>query len=69
MAAGNSDWKNAKTIYEFSAKDIDENDVKLERYRGKVLLIVNVACKCGKFCILFHIVASFSTTMTMHFCG
>lgn len=26
-------WKDAKTIYEFSAKDIDGNDVSLEKYR------------------------------------
>jgi glutathione peroxidase len=35
------------SIYAFSAKDIDGNDVPLERYRGKTLLIVNVASKCG----------------------
>jgi len=35
------------SIYAFSAKDLDGNDVPLERYRGKTLLIVNVASKCG----------------------
>ncbi|BFY99602.1 hypothetical protein BsWGS_02642 [Bradybaena similaris] len=40
-------WKDAKTIYEFNALDIDGNDVSLEKYRGKVCIIVNVACKCG----------------------
>jgi glutathione peroxidase len=35
------------SIYAFTAKDIDGNDVPLERYRGKTLLIVNVASKCG----------------------
>ncbi len=35
------------SIYAFSARDIDGNDVPLERYRGKTLLIVNVASRCG----------------------
>jgi glutathione peroxidase len=41
------DWKNAQTIYEFTVKDLDNNDVKLDKYRGKVLIVVNVASKCG----------------------
>lgn len=39
------DWKNAKSIYEFSAKDIDGNETSLEKYRGYVCIIVNVASK------------------------
>ena len=39
------DWKNASTIYDFSAKDIDGNMVSLDKYRGHVCIIVNVACK------------------------
>lgn len=35
------------SIYAFSARDIDGNDVPLERYRGRLLLIVNVASRCG----------------------
>lgn len=27
------DWQSAKSIYEFSAKDIDGNEVSLEKYR------------------------------------
>lgn len=27
------DWQTAKSIYEFSAKDIDGNEVSLEKYR------------------------------------
>jgi glutathione peroxidase len=35
------------SIYDFRVADIDGNDVNLADYRGKVLLIVNVASKCG----------------------
>ncbi len=39
--------KAAKDIYSFNVKDIKGNDVSLADYKGKVLLIVNVASKCG----------------------
>jgi glutathione peroxidase len=32
---------------DFTVKDIDEKDVSLSDYKGKVVLIVNVASKCG----------------------
>ncbi|CAN0137827.1 unnamed protein product [Lampetra fluviatilis] len=35
-------WKDAKSMYEFSAKDIDGNEVSLEKY------------KCGLFKNIFH---------------
>ena len=35
------------TAYDFSAVDIDGHDQTLSDYTGKVLLIVNVASKCG----------------------
>ena len=35
------------SIYNFEVKDIDGKEVSLEKYKGKVLLIVNVASKCG----------------------
>jgi glutathione peroxidase-family protein len=38
-------WKHARSIYDFSAYDIDGNLVSLEKYRGHVCIIVNVACK------------------------
>ncbi|PIN04737.1 Glutathione peroxidase [Handroanthus impetiginosus] len=39
--------ESSKSIYEFTVKDIRGNDVPLSKYQGKVLLIVNVASKCG----------------------
>ncbi|XP_062144400.1 probable glutathione peroxidase 2 [Alnus glutinosa] len=38
---------SSKSIYDFTVKDIRGNDVSLSEYSGKVLLIVNVASKCG----------------------
>jgi glutathione peroxidase len=35
------------SIYDFSAKTIEGNEQKLDAYRGKALLVVNVASKCG----------------------
>ena len=37
----------AKTIHEFELKDITGKNKKLATYKGKVLLVVNVASKCG----------------------
>ena len=37
----------AGSIYNFKVKDIDGNDVKLKKYKGSVLLVVNTASKCG----------------------
>ncbi len=34
-------------IYDFSAKTIDGKDQKLDALKGKVVLVVNVASKCG----------------------
>lgn len=34
-------------IYDFTVKNISGNDINLSNYRGKVLLIVNTASKCG----------------------
>ncbi|KGN53059.1 probable phospholipid hydroperoxide glutathione peroxidase [Cucumis sativus] len=42
MAQGSSN-----SIFDFTVKDIRGNDVSLSEYKGKVLLIVNVASECG----------------------
>lgn len=39
--------KVADGLYSMTAKDIDGKDVKLSAYKGKVLLVVNVASACG----------------------
>ncbi|KFV77650.1 hypothetical protein N308_01006, partial [Struthio camelus australis] len=39
------DWRTAKSIYDFHAQDIDGNTVSLEKYRGFVCIITNVASK------------------------
>lgn len=36
-----------KSIYEFKMKDIDGKEIDFSSYKGKKLLLVNVASKCG----------------------
>lgn len=36
-----------KSALDFKMRDIDGNDVKLKKYKGNVLLVVNTASKCG----------------------
>jgi glutathione peroxidase len=36
-----------KTILDFKVKNIDGKEIPLKAYRGKVLLIVNTASRCG----------------------
>jgi glutathione peroxidase len=38
---------HAESIYDIKLKDIDSKDTSLAAYKGKVVLIVNVASKCG----------------------
>lgn len=37
----------ANSIYEFTANDINGEPVSLEKYKGHVCIIVNVASRCG----------------------
>ena len=37
----------AQNVYDFTVKDRRGNDVSLSDYKGKVLLIVNTATRCG----------------------
>ena len=39
--------KEMKTVYDFTVKDRQGNEVSLGDYKGKVLLIVNTATGCG----------------------
>lgn len=39
--------EHSMSVYDFTMKDIDGKDVKLDEFRGKVVMIVNVASKCG----------------------
>jgi glutathione peroxidase len=39
--------KKAANALDFTVKDIKGNDVALSKYKGKVVMIVNVASKCG----------------------
>ncbi|KAF2568177.1 hypothetical protein F2Q70_00028968 [Brassica cretica] len=36
-----------RSVHEFTVKDSSGKDVNLSIYQGKVLLLVNVASKCG----------------------
>ena len=38
---------SAQSVYDFKVKDMDGKEVSLSEYKGKVLLIVNTATKCG----------------------
>lgn len=43
----NQEEKEQSNIYKFSVTDINGAQVNLSQYKGKVLLIVNVASECG----------------------
>ncbi|XP_046662185.1 probable phospholipid hydroperoxide glutathione peroxidase isoform X1 [Homalodisca vitripennis] len=44
---GNEDWKKATSVYDFRVNDSKGEEVSLAKYRGHVLVIVNVASQCG----------------------
>ncbi len=39
--------KPAESVHEFKVKSLDDKEVELSKYKGKVLLVVNVASQCG----------------------
>lgn len=43
QCASRDDWRCARSMHEFSAKDIDEHMVNLDKYRGFVCIVTNVA--------------------------
>lgn len=47
MKSNNGKDKSPDSIYDLSAKDMSGKEVKFSKFEGKVLLIVNVASKCG----------------------
>jgi len=42
-----SSGEKMTSIYDFTLKDIDHKEVNLGQYRGKVVMVVNVASRCG----------------------
>ena len=40
-------FSQKKNFYDFKVKDIDGKDVDLHKYKGKKILVVNVASECG----------------------
>lgn len=48
MATGEDfDYTKAKSIYDFTVKDTFGENISLEKYRGNVVIIVNIASQCG----------------------
>ncbi|TGE29922.1 glutathione peroxidase [Hymenobacter metallicola] len=47
MPATTSETTASRTVYDFTVKSIDGKDVQLNQFKGKKLLIVNVASECG----------------------
>nr|KAF6401627.1 hypothetical protein HJG63_009664 [Rousettus aegyptiacus] len=54
MCASREDWRCARSMHEFSAKDIDGRMVNLDKYRGFVCIVTNcglriLAFPCNQF--------------------
>ncbi|MEO6051609.1 MAG: glutathione peroxidase [Pyrinomonadaceae bacterium] len=47
MNASPTEPVTEKSVLDFTVRDIDGKDIKLDTYKGKVVMIVNVASKCG----------------------
>lgn len=45
--AGEGQKAGKQMLYDFKMKNIDGQEVGLDQYKGKVVLVVNVASKCG----------------------
>lgn len=39
--------KNANSIFDFTVKDTHGEEVSLDKYKGNVVLVVNIASQCG----------------------
>lgn len=47
FAASNKKQTGATSVYDFKLQTLEGEEITLEKYKGKKLLIVNVASKCG----------------------
>ena len=47
MLLGTFTFGQAKTFFDFTTTDIDGKEVKLSQYKGKKILVVNVASECS----------------------
>jgi glutathione peroxidase len=47
LGGARAEDKGAKSVLDFKLKDIEGKEVALSSYKGKTLLFVNVASKCG----------------------
>lgn len=45
LAPGDGD--TSRSVHQFTMQSLDGEDIPLSRYQGKILLIVNVASRCG----------------------
>ncbi len=47
MTLANASWSAEPSLYDVKVKDIDGKEHTLGEYKGKVILVVNVASECG----------------------
>ena len=48
LSCANKEEENMnKSVYDFTVETIDGEEISLDKYKGKTILIVNVASKCG----------------------
>lgn len=47
MAEDKAETKDASSVHDFTVKSLEGGEVDLSKYKGKVLLVVNVASECG----------------------